>query len=401
MTTYKILDIKVLDRRKDGGRIVISTGTVDRDKDRVFPQGGKIDDYMRNPVVQFAHNYYDPWATVGRSKTLEVTETGIIADFELRPAANEADPQNIILLLWDKDFIRAASIGFMPETTVPNDLGGVDFVSWSLLEWSICAVPANQDALRLAADQFPAAFKAYQAEIAKGGRVLSAANERKIRQAHEHLDQAQEHLSAVLESVATDDDGKVVSGRRAKAAPVASGGADLAWVRRLEVVSAYGPQQLYAVFRAYTIDVPKDAMVLRCDDDGNIIERPDPNAGKTVACKEVSFVPPLAFDDDTWGEDALYGISGPDQADDDMVVSRRQEWEVAHLSEVINRIPATKALKVRHLFTSGIEVLTQRGLNRAKAVIRRKSPPVVVPVDNGISDEEVKRLLDGLSGIPV
>ena len=187
MATYKILDIKVLDRRKDGGRIVISTGAVDRDKDRVFPQGAKTENYLKNPVVQWGHNYYDPFATIGRTRSLEITETGIVADFELRPAANEADPQNIILLLWDQDFVRTVSIGFLPITTAQNDLGGVDFVSWELLEWSVVPIPANQDALRLAADQYPAAFKAYQAEVAKGGRVLSAANEKNIRQAHEHL----------------------------------------------------------------------------------------------------------------------------------------------------------------------------------------------------------------------
>lgn len=181
MSTQKICDIKVLDRTKDGGRIIISTGAVDRDKDRVFPQGAKIENYMRNPVVQFAHNYYEPWATVGRSKTIEITETGIIADFELRPAANDVDPQNIVLLLWDQDFIRACSIGFIPEAMMPNDLGGLDFVSWELLEWSICAVPANQDALRLAAEAYPKAFQALQ----KRGARHSDKDQKAIQSIHD------------------------------------------------------------------------------------------------------------------------------------------------------------------------------------------------------------------------
>jgi hypothetical protein len=181
MSTQKIFDIKVLDRTKDGGRIIISTGAVDRDKDRVFPQGAKIENYMRNPVVQFAHNYYDPWATVGRSRTLEITETGLVADFELRPAANDVDPQNIVLLLWAEDFIRASSIGFIPEAMVPNDLGGLDFVSWELLEWSICAVPANQDALRLAAEAYPKAFQALQ----KRGARHSDKDQKAIQSIHD------------------------------------------------------------------------------------------------------------------------------------------------------------------------------------------------------------------------
>lgn len=210
----KSFDVKVLDKSADGGRIIISTGIVDRDRDRVMPLGGKIDDYLRNPVVQFAHNYYDAWATVGRTKTIEVNADGLIADFDLRPPANEADPQNIIRLLWEGDWIRAASIGFMPEMggVSPNDFGGLDFNSWSLLEWSICAIPANQSALRLMAQSYPKALEAYQ----KRGRVLSAANEAKIKQAHENL-------GAVLEQITSDeDDGKTADPLAALQKDVAS-----------------------------------------------------------------------------------------------------------------------------------------------------------------------------------
>jgi hypothetical protein len=197
--THKILDIKTLERRKDGGRIVITTGNPDREKDRVFPQGAKLENYLRNPVVLWGHDYFSASSLIGRTKSLESTETGIVADFDLRPAANEADPQNIVLLLWEQEFVRASSIGFWPASAVPNDLGGVDFVSWELLEFSLCAVPMNPDALRLAAKSYPKALDAYQ----KRGRVLSAANEKKIREAHQHLTEV---LAQIEEDA--DDDGK-------------------------------------------------------------------------------------------------------------------------------------------------------------------------------------------------
>jgi phage head maturation protease len=195
--THKILDIKVLDHRKDGGRITITTGNPDREHDRVFPQGAKLENYLRNPVVLWGHDYYSAASLIGRTKTLEATETGIVADFDLRPAANDVDPQNIVLLLWDQEFVRASSIGFWPSSAVPNDLGGMDFVSWELLEFSLCSVPMNPDALRLAAKSYPKALEAYQ----KRGRVLSAANEKRIRDAHQHL-------GDVLEQIEADDDGK-------------------------------------------------------------------------------------------------------------------------------------------------------------------------------------------------
>jgi hypothetical protein len=211
--THKILDITTLERRKDGGRIVITTGNPDREHDRVFPQGARLENYMRNPVVLWGHDYYSASSLIGRTKSLEATETGIVADFELRPVANDVDPQNIVLLLWDQEFVRASSIGFWPSSAVPNDLGGMDFVSWELLEFSLCGVPMNPDALRLAAKSYPKALDAY----VKRGRVLSAVNEKKIRDAHGHLTDVLEQISSD-----EDDDGKTADPLAALAKEVAS-----------------------------------------------------------------------------------------------------------------------------------------------------------------------------------
>lgn len=146
----KELEIEVQEKRANGGRILINTGVVDRDKDRVLPTGAQIDNYMRNPVVQWGHNYQDPWATIGKTTTLEISEAGIVADFELRPAANESDPQHVVQLLWDGGWVRTASIGFIPSASDENEHGGRDFAQWELLEWSLVPIPANQEALRLA-----------------------------------------------------------------------------------------------------------------------------------------------------------------------------------------------------------------------------------------------------------
>lgn len=147
---HKLVPIEISERTKQGGRITINTISVDRDKDRVMPAGGRFDNYMQNPIVQWGHNYRDPWATIGRTKGMERTAERITAEFELRPAANEQDPQNIVLLLWDGGWIRTASIGFQPLSGAENEFGGFDFTEWDLLEWSLVPIPSNQDALRLA-----------------------------------------------------------------------------------------------------------------------------------------------------------------------------------------------------------------------------------------------------------
>jgi len=151
---HKTYEIKVLEQRKDGGRIVINTASIDRDRDRVLPNGARIENYSRNPVVQWGHDYHSPWSTIGKTNALDISADGIVADFELRPAANDSDPQNIIRLLWKGGWIRTASIGFVPLANNPNETGGMDFTEWELLEWSLVPIPYNQDALRLAVKGF-------------------------------------------------------------------------------------------------------------------------------------------------------------------------------------------------------------------------------------------------------
>src|SRR3990172_8405362 len=108
-TIHKEFKIEITEKRENGGRIRINTGALDRQSDRVFPNGGNLADYQKNPVVQWAHNYRDPFATIGRSVTLTQSNEALDVEFELRPAANEFDPQNIVLLLWNGGWINTSS----------------------------------------------------------------------------------------------------------------------------------------------------------------------------------------------------------------------------------------------------------------------------------------------------
>lgn len=147
----KTFAAEVVEKAAGGGQIRISTAGIDRDRDRVICRGAQADNYLRNPVVQWGHGYYEPWQTIGRTTDLQIGESEIVASFELRPAANDQDPQNIVKLLWDGGWVNTASIGFNPLEWVDNEFGGKDITRWELLEWSLVPIPANQDALRLAA----------------------------------------------------------------------------------------------------------------------------------------------------------------------------------------------------------------------------------------------------------
>jgi len=144
---HKTFEIKAA----EDGRMIASTPDVDRDKDRVMPNGAKLENFIKNPVLMYGHNYRDPWALIGKVGDLQIDSSGLNFVPELREAANDADPMTVIRALWDQKLLRACSIGFNPTKWMENEVGGRDFVEWELLEISIVPIPANQNALRLAA----------------------------------------------------------------------------------------------------------------------------------------------------------------------------------------------------------------------------------------------------------
>lgn len=112
--------------------------------------GLSTENYIRNPVVMWAHD------TVGRSpsgglpigRTLKLTKTPegrLVADFEF--LEEDAFAQRV-KNAWDKGFLKSASISWIPLESVPIEGGRWRDVRSELLEWSIVSVPADPDALR-------------------------------------------------------------------------------------------------------------------------------------------------------------------------------------------------------------------------------------------------------------
>jgi hypothetical protein len=339
----KVIKFEVVEQREDGGRIRISTAAFDRDNDRVLSRGARVDNYMKNPVVQWGHNYFEPWATTGRTNALEIGDGYIDADFTLRPAANDSDPQNIIRLLWAGGWINAASIGFQPdpEKMVANDAGGWDFEEWELLEWSLVPVPANQEALRLA-------VKGMVSAVPEARQPMREATYQACGQQY----QASETLAAyylaglapaLCESCSAAQEAKRVDVEQ-KNTLTRSG---RAWVRRMKALSNDGRRQdLFAVFCEYQVEVDEDATTLEVVG-GNLLQVPHPNAGETVHGKEVHFVPPLAYYSDKWGDDALYSAGGPALPDEELVAPWDDEYEVLEISEVLLEIEVENGKSAR------------------------------------------------------
>ena len=137
----------------------ISTTSIDRDGEVLLPSGIDLKDFRKNPVVLLNHD--QGGLPVGRALSVKRQSDGIVAEvqFAERPAGHPSSVEWIpdtVFNLFQQGILKAFSVGFIPlEAREPSDKdlnkfgGDVRNVisKWSLLEFSVVNVPANQDAL--------------------------------------------------------------------------------------------------------------------------------------------------------------------------------------------------------------------------------------------------------------
>jgi HK97 family phage prohead protease len=133
----------------DSGRQVtftISTAAVDRDRDTLAVEGWKTDNFLRNPVVLWAHDYYRT-PPVGQAVALAANAQALRATVQFATQEEHAFADTIYRLVIGR-YLRACSVGFWPLKWVyVEERGGYDFLENELREFSICSVPANPEAL--------------------------------------------------------------------------------------------------------------------------------------------------------------------------------------------------------------------------------------------------------------
>lgn len=128
-------------------KVIASTGTVDRYNEIIVPEGIKKDNYMKNPVVLWAHSYKE--LPIGIADKVYVKDKKVIVEGRFAPA--DANPEaEKIKKLYDGGFLRAVSIGFTAKAweDFKDDEGYKrKYTKWELLELSFVPVPANPEAL--------------------------------------------------------------------------------------------------------------------------------------------------------------------------------------------------------------------------------------------------------------
>lgn len=143
---YTAYEIKAAD---GGGEralsFTITTGAVDRDGDTISPDGWDVEAYMKNPVVLWAHMSRTP--PIGRALSITRVASALKATAEFMPP--DLNPMaDMAFRMLKGGWLKAVSVGFLPtEWSYDETRGGVNFLKQTLLEFSVCPVPSNPEAL--------------------------------------------------------------------------------------------------------------------------------------------------------------------------------------------------------------------------------------------------------------
>lgn len=156
-----VAEIKGMDDDDDNSRKVqftISTGDRDREGDIIDPKGWELENYLRNPVVLFAHDSRRP--PVGRAIEVNLHDDRLVAVAEFMPPDVDISGfSETIYRMVKSGYLNATSVGFLPKEwkLIKEKLGededsdlvvtGIHFLKHELLEFSVVPIPANPNAL--------------------------------------------------------------------------------------------------------------------------------------------------------------------------------------------------------------------------------------------------------------
>lgn len=147
-------EIKDINEEERSFLAVASTEDIDRDNDRMMADGWDLGNFLKNPVVPWAHRYGEP--PVAKATEIYVKDGKLM--FTPKFASKEEyDFADTIFRLYKGGFLRSFSVGFMPKRyeiveREPAEAGkkgsrGYDYLEQELWEISACTVPSNPNAL--------------------------------------------------------------------------------------------------------------------------------------------------------------------------------------------------------------------------------------------------------------
>jgi len=140
----------------------ISTGIKDRDGEKLMPEGVLLDNYQKNPIVPFAHDY----RTIPPAKNMWIKrdEKGLVAKtvFAKNQRADEYYQAYTEDVGGTGPLLNAFSVGFIPLEWKDTDEKAMEkdsdlpkriYNKWELLEYSLVPIPSCTEALTIAIEK--------------------------------------------------------------------------------------------------------------------------------------------------------------------------------------------------------------------------------------------------------
>ena len=141
-------EIKAANKKEREILHLISTGATDRAGDIVEPGGADLSNYLSNPIVLLNHDY-DASKIIGKATSVTVEDDKIYARTKFRDTDLGREAFGLA-----SEGLGGWSIGFRPieydsiQDEKGNKTRGFRFSKWELLEYSLVAVPMNQEVVQ-------------------------------------------------------------------------------------------------------------------------------------------------------------------------------------------------------------------------------------------------------------
>lgn len=179
---------------------IASTDDIDRDGDVLSQDGWELDNYLKNPVVLFAHRYDE--LPVAKANDIKVVNGKLM--FKPQFATKEEYPfADTIFKLYKGGYLRSFSVGFFPKEwerrrTADGIPSGKNFIKQELVEISAVPVASNPGALAEAYKVGVIGRKEFKnlglnLNLTEDGNTLSSAEKQELL----------ERVNSVLEKVGT------------------------------------------------------------------------------------------------------------------------------------------------------------------------------------------------------
>lgn len=135
---------------KQNNYVVLSDESIDRNYGIIIQKGWILDNFLRNPIMLYSHNWEKPPLGIWENTRIENNKLIAIPKFA---EIDNYDELKIIKALWDANILKTVSVTFLPiEVDYIKDEYNNNITVYKkqeLLEVSIVAVPANANAMKI------------------------------------------------------------------------------------------------------------------------------------------------------------------------------------------------------------------------------------------------------------